>query len=116
MSSVDIAPASTDRLRLGALAQPWQWVLAALLVAYPAVATDFFIFQIGGYALILGTIALSLMFLAGYGGVVSLAQMMIAGIAGYMVAIFGVNSADLGLGWPWWATRPATWTPSPGRD
>ena len=34
-------------------------------------------------------IALSLMFLAGYGGMVSLVQMTVAGCAGYMVAIFG---------------------------
>ena len=45
------------------------------------------------------SIALSLMFLAGYGGMVSLAQMTIAGFAGYMVAIFGVNgSASISLG------------------
>ena len=34
--------------------------------------------QIFGWAYMLGTIALSLMFLAGYGGTVSLAQMTIA--------------------------------------
>ena len=38
-------------------------------------------------------IALSLMLLAGYGGMVSLAQMTIAGVAAYTVAIFGHNIA-----------------------
>ena len=47
--------------------------------------------QIFAWSYMLGTIALSLMFLAGYGGMVSLAQMTIAGFAGYIVAILGVN-------------------------
>jgi branched-chain amino acid transport system permease protein len=87
---------------------PWlgQAVLALALITYPLVATPFFTFQIGAYVLVLGTIALSLMFLAGYGGMVSLAQMTIAGVAGYMIAIFGTNSAGLGLSWPWYATVP----------
>ena len=65
--------------------------------------TPFFTFQIGAQSLVLGIIALSLMFLAGYGGMVSLAQMTVAGIAGYMVAIFGQSGTpELSLGWPWW--------------
>ena len=52
-------------------------------------------------------IALSLMFLAGYGGMVSLMQMTIAGFAGYMVAVFGVSgNAKISLGWPWWLAIP----------
>ena len=42
--------------------------------------------------MILGIIALSLMFLAGYGGMVSLAQMTVAGVSGYMIAVFGASS------------------------
>ena len=63
--------------------------------------------QIFGWSYMLGTIALSLMFLAGYGGMVSLAQMTIAGFAGYMVAILGVNGMPGGIGWPWWLAVPA---------
>jgi len=78
---------------------------AIFLLFYPAFASDFFVFQIGAYALILGTIALSLMMLAGYGGMVSLAQLTVAGLAGYLMAILGENSVDvMGLGWPWWLT------------
>ena len=52
-------------------------------------------------------IALSLMFLAGYGGMVSLVQMTVAGCAGYMYAIFGHSAfMEISLGWPWWATIP----------
>lgn len=84
---------------------PAALLTAVFLLAYPLFATDFFIYQIGAYSLILGTIALSLMMLAGYGGMVSLAQLTIAGLAGYMVAILGENSvAVMGLGWPWWLT------------
>ncbi|WP_424751881.1 hypothetical protein, partial [Klebsiella pneumoniae] len=55
----------------------------------------------------LGIIALSLMFLAGYGGMVSLMQLTIAGFAGYMVAVFGVSgSTNISLGWPWWLATP----------
>jgi len=80
-------------------------VTAVFLLAYPSFASDFFIFQIGAYSLILGTIALSLMMLAGYGGMVSLAQLTAAGMAGYLVAILGENSVGvMGLGWPWWLT------------
>jgi branched-chain amino acid transport system permease protein len=39
-------------------------------------------------------IALSLMFLGGYGGMVSLAQMTVAALAGYMVAILGTSGVD----------------------
>jgi branched-chain amino acid transport system permease protein len=75
-------------------------VLLAVLV-YPWVATPFFTFQIGAQALALGLIALSLTFLAGYGGMVSLAQMTVAGIAGYMYAIFATSGTDISLRWPW---------------
>jgi branched-chain amino acid transport system permease protein len=77
-------------------------VLIAVLV-YPFVATPFFTYQIGAQALALGLIALSLTFLGGYGGMVSLAQMTVAGVAGYGIAIFGTSSFPaISLGWPWW--------------
>lgn len=83
------------------------FLLAVALLVYPAVASDFFLTQIGGYSLVLGMLALSLMMLAGYGGMVSLAQITVAGVAGYAVAIFGENGANvLGFGWPWWIVVP----------
>ena len=84
-----------------------QWLVIALLLLYPAVATPFFTFQIGGQTLALGIIALSLTFLAGYGGMVSLAQMTIAGSAGYAMAILGSSAVtQISLGWPWWLAVP----------
>src|SRR5262245_32374247 len=78
-------------------------LVLAFLVAYPLVATPFFTFQIGAQSLALGLIALSLTFLGGAGGMISLAQMTVAGLAGYMVAIFGTAATNgVTLGWPWW--------------
>ncbi|MEM6615212.1 MAG: branched-chain amino acid ABC transporter permease [Pseudomonadota bacterium] len=83
------------------------WVVGLILLFMPVIASDFVLFQIFGYAFILGMIALSLMFLGGLGGMVSLAQMTVAGVAGYMTAIFGVSAIDtISLGWPWWIAVP----------
>lgn len=80
-------------------------LIAALL--FPFVASPFFTFQVASQSLVLGLIALSLSFLAGYGGMVSLAQMTVAGIAGYAMAVLGSSSsADISLGWPWWVAVP----------
>ena len=92
-----------------------QWVsrhaaillLGLFMVLFPVIANDFFLRQIAGWTMILGMIALSLTFLAGYGGMVSLAQMTVAGLAGYMIAVFGVSSLPkVSLFWPWWAAVP----------
>lgn len=81
----------------------WYVIVIGFLLAYPWIASPFWAVQIGAQALILGIIALSLTFLAGYGGMVSLAQLSVAGCAGYMVAVLGVNSFNMGLGWHWLA-------------
>lgn len=82
------------------------FVLLGVLI-YPFVASPFFTYQIGAQSLALGLIALSLTLLAGHGGMVSLAQMTVAGMAGYLVAIFGHSTASaISLGWPWWVVVP----------
>ena len=86
--------------------RPVRWyhvIVAAFLLLYPFFASPFFTFQIGAQSLALGLIAMSLTFLGGYGGMVSLAQMTVAGFAAYMLAIFGSSSnAVISLNWPWW--------------
>ncbi|MEP3277280.1 MAG: branched-chain amino acid ABC transporter permease [Stappiaceae bacterium] len=83
------------------------WVIGILLLIMPVFASDFALFQIFGWTFILGMIALSLMFLAGYGGMVSLIQMTVAGLAGYMLAIFGDSAiTTISLGWPWFVAIP----------
>jgi branched-chain amino acid transport system permease protein len=99
------APASQPALRWPRLA-PRHILVAVFLLLFPFVATPFVTFQIGAQSLALGLIALSLTFLGGYGGMVSLAQMTVAGIAGYTLAILGTSGTALSLGWPWWVVMP----------
>jgi branched-chain amino acid transport system permease protein len=86
---------------------PAAWAVALLLVIMPLIANGFFLIEIFGTTMILGVVALSLMFLAGYGGMVSLMQLTIAGLAGYMTAVLGASgNANISLGWPWWLATP----------
>ena len=78
----------------------------ALVLVLPFVVSPFVIYQVASQALIFGLIALSLSFLAGYGGMVSLAQMSVAGMAGYAVAVLGTSGTALSLGWPWGVVVP----------
>src|SRR5262245_52813350 len=83
------------------------WAVALLLLVMPALANSFVLFQIFGWTFILGMIALSLMVLAGYGGMVSLIQMSVGALAGYVVAILGTSGVpQISLGWPWWLYIP----------
>lgn len=65
------------------LVAPW-----LLLQVLPANQAQFWTANILGRGIVFGIIAMSLTFLATYGGFISLAQMMIAGVAGYTVAVF----------------------------
>ena len=97
------APLWSERIGI----RPRHLVVLAAALLYPFIASPFFTYQIGAQSLALGLIALSLTFLGGYGGMVSLAQMTIAGLAGYLVAIFGTSSmVSISLGWPWWLAVP----------
>jgi branched-chain amino acid transport system permease protein len=81
---------------------PRHLVVLLFVLAYPFFVSPFLSFQVGAQSLILGLIALSLSFLAGYGGMVSLAQMTVAGIAGYAVAVLGTSSSpEISLNWHW---------------
>lgn len=83
------------------------WIAGPLLLVVPVFASNFVMFQIFGWSFILGLIALSLMFLGGYGGMVSLAQMSTAGVAGYGVAIIGDSAIDgISQSWPWFVAIP----------
>ena len=82
-----------DRRGLVAIA-----VAAIVLVVFPFVATPFLTVQIGFQSLFLATTALSLIFLAQYGGMVSLAQFAFYGVSGYALAVLTVT-----YGLPWFA-------------
>jgi branched-chain amino acid transport system permease protein len=110
MSVADQVPAFANRadtrIWLERISTLW-WVAGVVLLLLPIVANSFWLFQVMGWTFILGMIGLSLMFLAGYGGMVSLMQMSIAGMAGYMVAILGSSGANVSLSLPWWIVLPA---------
>jgi branched-chain amino acid transport system permease protein len=89
------------------LLDPAHLVLVVVLLVMPALVGPFVLFSVLAWSFCLGMVALSLMFLAGYGGMVSLAQLTIAGVAGYMTAILGVNGMGLGQEWPMWVVIPA---------
>jgi branched-chain amino acid transport system permease protein len=59
----------------------------AVLVVLPFLLTDFWTTNIFVRAMVYGIVALSLTFLAHYGGLLSLAQMVVAGVAGYTIAV-----------------------------
>ena len=84
------------RFRLAA----WVGVLG-VMVAYPLAANDFWVLHVGGRTLGFGTIALSLVFLAAYTGMLSLAQMTVAGVAGYALAYCTAPIAGIGAVLPW---------------
>ena len=93
-------------LSLSSIPTPY-WFVGAFMLLLPVLVGPFMLFQVFGWALILGMIALSLMFLGGYGGMVSLVQMSVAALAAYMLAIFGDSAiTQISLGWPWWVAIP----------
>jgi branched-chain amino acid transport system permease protein len=99
-------PAAIEPLWIERVPPAW-WAVILVLLTMPAWANDFILFQVMGWTFILGIIALSLMFLAGYGGMVSLIQMSVAAMAGYMVAIFGASGmTEISMGLPWWVNIP----------
>ena len=73
--------------------------VVAVLVLLPVFGSNFVVSQLGAQVLALGTVTLSLSFLAGQLGMVSLVQMSLAGVAAYAMAISG-HAAD-GFGWQW---------------
>jgi branched-chain amino acid transport system permease protein len=103
-SAASYSPESTSRWSRAWSHVRWRHVLVILaLLLYPVVASPFFTYQIAAQSMALGLIALSLTFLGGYGGMVSLSQMTVAGVSGYLIAIFGTSSMGaISLGWPWW--------------
>jgi branched-chain amino acid transport system permease protein len=81
-------------------------VVVALLLVYPWVMPRFWVLSIAANAMILGIASLGLVYMAGYGGMVSLAQAALAGFAAYMLALTSLEpstsavGSSLGLGLP----------------
>ncbi len=79
-------------------------VVVVLLLALPAFGTDFFVRFVMTQTMILGLIAATIVFLTSHGGMISLAQLLLAGIAGFMFGNAALESGarGLNLGWPPW--------------
>jgi branched-chain amino acid transport system permease protein len=74
-------------------------------VVAPFVVPQFWTANLLTQTLILGIVACSLIFLSAYGGMVSLAQVSVYGIAGFVLGNLTTNgnTKGLNLGWnPWW--------------
>lgn len=101
-ASIPVASAPAAR-RLG----PRDLLVAAavaLLLVLPAFGTDFFVDFVMTRTMLLGIAAATIIFLSAYGGMVSLAQWLLYGVAGFMVgnAVGEAGSKGLKLGWnPW---------------
>jgi branched-chain amino acid transport system permease protein len=80
-------------------------VALVLAVTAPLYVSNYWLGQLLTQMLFLGIAAASLIFLSAYGGMVSLAQVSIYGIAGFVLgnATTNGNTKGLNLGWsPWW--------------
>jgi len=79
-------------------------VILVVLALVPVVASGFFVNFVLTRTLILGIAAATIVFLTGYAGMASLAQLALYGVAGFMVANASVSEARAGLelGWGVW--------------
>ena len=78
-----------------------------LVACAPLFASDFFVEFVLTRTLILGMAAATIVFLTGYAGMTSLAQLTLFGVAGFMVANASVSEAGskgLALGWGVWTS------------
>jgi branched-chain amino acid transport system permease protein len=90
-------PVTPDRV-VGGIA-----LVAAVLA--PLFLSTYWVGTLLTQMLLLGIVAASLIFLSAYGGMVSLAQVALFGVAGFVVgnATTNGNTKGLNLGWnPWW--------------
>lgn len=78
-------------------------LISVFLAVLPLFGTDFFIDFVMTRTLMLGLAASTMVFLAAYGGMVSLAQWLIFGVAGFAVGnVVAESGRGLKLGWsPW---------------
>jgi branched-chain amino acid transport system permease protein len=98
-----VTPPSTGRASWRAVA-----IVVVLAALAPLVFTDFFVSVILTKSLWLGIAAASLIFLSAYGGMVSLAQVGIYGVAGMTFANLVLADGGAAAAWsPWIATLAA---------
>ena len=67
--------------------------VVVLLLLMPLVGSEFFVTFVLTRTLMLGMAAATIVFLSGYGGMTSMAQLLMFGIAGFMIGNFSVSEA-----------------------
>ena len=72
-------------------------VVLVVLIVLPAFGSDFFVDFVVTRALILGLVASTLVFLSAYGGMVSLAQLLSYGVAGFVIGNCVAETGSKGL-------------------
>lgn len=79
-------------------------IVVVVLLALPTFSTSFFMGFVMTRTLMLGLAASTIVVLSAYGGMVSLAQLLMFGIAGFMFgnAALEAGARGLSLGWPPW--------------
>jgi branched-chain amino acid transport system permease protein len=79
-------------------------LLLVLLIVLPQIGTSYFVNFVMTRTLMLGIAAATIVFLAAYGGMISLGQLLLFGIAGFMYgnAALEAGARGLNLGWPPW--------------
>jgi len=79
--------------------------VVVLLLVLPVFGSAFFVRFIMTQTLILGLMAATIVFLTSYGGMISLAQLLLAGVAGFMFGNVALDEGarGLNLGWSPWA-------------
>lgn len=82
-------------------------VAFVLLTFLPLIGSDFFVDFVMTRALMLGLAASTIVFLSGYGGMTSLAQWLIFGVAGFVVGnVVAESGRGMKLGWAPWTAVP----------
>ena len=82
-------------------------VVCAFMLLLPAFGSDFFVDYVMTRALMLGLAASTIVFLSGYGGMTSLAQWLIFGVAGFVVGnVVADSGRGMKLGWGPWTAVP----------
>jgi len=81
-------------------------VVLVLLFLLPTVSSTFFVDFVMARTMMLGLAAATIVFLSAYGGMISLAQLLFFGIAGFMYgnAVLESGARGLTLGWPGWVS------------
>jgi len=82
-------------------------ILGVVMVILPMVGTDFFVDFVMTRTLMLGLAASTIVFLSAYGGMDSLAQWLIFGVAGFAIGnVVAESGRGLKLGWEPWLGVP----------